>query len=84
MKFAPKRGWTLNGLRFVSPGMHGETEFFHVNDYPVYAAAPAMLRALKNADRQLSVWMAGAGEGSDCLAEIQAAIALAQKKKVKN
>jgi hypothetical protein len=80
VKFAPKRGWTLNGLRFVSPGMHGETEFFHVNDFPVYAAAPAMLKALMNADKQLTVWMVGAGEGVDCLAEIQAAIALAKGK----
>jgi hypothetical protein len=45
-KHIPHEGWELNGLRFVSAGMHGETETCHIDDFPVYAAAPDLLDAL--------------------------------------
>lgn len=41
-------------------------------------AFTTMLDALKFADSQISSWCAGSGEGSDCLDEIRAAIALAE------
>lgn len=40
-------GWELNGLRFVD--RLGSTETHHIDDFPVYAVAPEMLEALKEA-----------------------------------
>lgn len=46
-KHTPGLGWTLNGLRFVSEEQHGATQTFHVDDFPIYAAAPELLAALE-------------------------------------
>lgn len=49
---SPGEGWELNGLRFVKGQC---TETFHADDFPVYAAAPELLKALELVARDLDI-----------------------------
>lgn len=75
---APARGWRLNGLRFVSPGLHGNTETFHADDFPVYAAAPDLLAAAKAISAYFPTLLPSPGVlPNDKIIALRAAIALA-------
>lgn len=42
-KHTPGPKWELNGLRFVN--QYQETDIWHIDDFPIYAAAPELLEA---------------------------------------